>query len=220
MASSNEYTEGYGRIDPKLTDRWNQNIILNLDNNKYIIHQFEITDENTYCNSVYIDNYSNYYIQHITRNAGPYQCTSYGNLGLLIKNDNTKYKLSNKLIDNIKKIKYYPTGGGGHPNSSADNIYFDVLDIIKNIIVAQSEKITKKYIFKYQSLESSDVYIAGTFNNWEKIKMTNDNNIWKYDMDLDEGTYEYKFIINDEWKYDDKQPIITNNGIINNIVIL
>ena len=26
--------------------------------------------------------------------------------------------------------------------------------------------------------------------------MTNENNIWKYYIDLDEGTYEYKFIIN------------------------
>ena len=50
--------------------------------------------------------------------------------------------------------------------------------------------------------------------------MTNENNIWKYYIDLDEGTYEYKFIINDEWKHDEKQPIITNNGIINNIIIL
>jgi hypothetical protein len=142
MDSSNEYTEDYGRIEPKLTDCWNlSKIILNLDNNKYIIHQFEITDLNTYCKSVYIDNYSNYYINGATRNAGPYQCTSYVNHGLLIKNDNTKYKLSNKLIDNIKKIKYYYTGGGGHPNPSADNIYFDMLDIIKNIIVSQSEEI-------------------------------------------------------------------------------
>jgi len=86
---------------------------------------------------------------------------------------------------------------------------------IKNVALNK-----KSYIFKYNANESSDVYITGTFNNWEKIKMTNENNIWKYYIDLDEGTYEYKFIINDEWKHDEKQPIITNNGIINNIIIL
>ena len=86
---------------------------------------------------------------------------------------------------------------------------------IKNVALNK-----KSYTFKYNANESSDVYITGTFNNWEKIKMTNENNIWKYYIDLDEGTYEYKFIINDEWKHDEKQPIITNNGIINNIIIL
>jgi len=230
MASSNEYTEDYGRIEPNLTNFINHilfrndntdNIHFNFNirikeiysNNRYIIHQFDITDLNTYINRVFIDNYSNYYIiekgMHIQND--------------IEKIDNTKYKLSNKIIDNIKKIKYYPTTSYTNcPNPRGDTIYVDMLDIIKNIIVSQSEEIIKKHTFKYKTLklETSEVYIAGTFNNWEKIKMTNENEIWKYDVELDKGIYEYKFIINNEWKYDENQPIITNNGIINNIVIL
>ena len=155
MSTFEEYTEGYGKIEPNLINCWNENLLnynvdggnfknifSNLDNNKYIIHQFEITDKNTYCHSVFIDNYSNYYIINMTRNAGPYQCTDYRIISNpIINNNNTKYKLSNKIIDNIKKIKYYHTGMGGHPNPLADNIYFDMLDIIKNIIVSQSEEI-------------------------------------------------------------------------------
>jgi len=151
MASSNEYTEDYGRIEPNLTDFINHilfrndntdNIHFNFNirikeiysNNRYIIHQFDITDLNTYINRVFIDNYLNYYIiekgqqMHIKND--------------IEKIDNTKYKLSNKIIDNIKKIKYYTTTShSNYPNSRGDTIYFDMLDIIKNIIVSQSEEI-------------------------------------------------------------------------------
>ena len=159
MSTFEEYTEGYGKIEPNLINCWNENLLnynvdggnfknifSNLDNNKYIIHQFEITDKNTYCHSVFIDNYSNYYIINMTRNAGPYQCTDYRIISNpIINNNNTKYKLSNKIIDNIKKIKYYgTTGHGNYPNSRGDTIYFDMLDIIKNIIVAQSEEKNEK----------------------------------------------------------------------------
>ena len=152
MTSSEEYTEGYGRIEPNLTNFINHyifrddntaNINFNIrikeiySNNRYIIHQFDITDSNTYINRVFIDNYSNYYIiekgqqTHIKND--------------IEKIDNTKYKLSNKIIDNIKKIKYYgTTSHGNYPNLRGDTIYFDMLDIIKNIIVAQSDEKNEK----------------------------------------------------------------------------
>ena len=238
MTSSNEYTEDYGKIEPltityngsdlssfELNNLFNKIINDIYNSNKYIIHQFSYIDsfpgdsfnQTIRINKIYIDNYANYYGISVNRNSGMYICTSYCfGKNPIINNNNTTYKLSNKIIDIIKTI--YKNDSDGNRKNPDD--IFDILNIIKNIIVSQSDEVTKKHTITYQSLEKSDVYIAGTFNNWEKIKMTNENDIWKYDVELDKGTYEYKFIINNEWKYDETQPFITNNGIINNIVIL
>jgi hypothetical protein len=281
MASSNEYTEYYGRIDfneklirdilfnhakdNKGDDNFGispENRILNENkqifiknyetlkdlfkkNNPYLIHVIENTysekgqslDSNygnyvtfNYVEIIFIDNYCNYYIVKGYKNGIGRFKNGYLSMKItspnefIIKKQST-HKLSNDLIDDIKKIKpiqniNFQDGMKkfieNNPLYDIINIYFTLHQKNKNIIYQHK----KKHTFKYNANESSDVYITGTFNNWEKIKMTNENNIWKYDIDLDEGTYEYKFIINDEWKHDEKQPIITNNGIINNIIIL
>jgi len=79
-----------------------------------------------------------------------------------------------------------------------------------------------EYIFKYIS-NNTDVYIAGSFNNWHKIKMNYDSNnsFFHYKIKLKDGYYEYKYIINNEWIYDNNYPvIITKDGYKNNLILI
>lgn len=65
----------------------------------------------------------------------------------------------------------------------------------------------------------NDVYITGTFCDWKKrIKMNkNKNNIFEQELLLDKGKYEFKFIVDNEWKCSSYYPQIKDNrGIINN----
>lgn len=67
-----------------------------------------------------------------------------------------------------------------------------------------------------------DIYVAGSFNNWQKMKMykkSSNRNSKKYycKMILPPGIYEYKFIINGIWKYNKSLPFYKNrDGYINN----
>jgi hypothetical protein len=74
-----------------------------------------------------------------------------------------------------------------------------------------------QYTFEYTSRNNEDIYIAGSFNNWNKIKMYQYGNKYYYHTFLHYGEYEYKFFLNNEWIYNNNLPIIiTKDGIINN----
>lgn len=81
-----------------------------------------------------------------------------------------------------------------------------------------------EYIFEYFSyINNLDISVAGSFNNWNKIKMNYDNNkkIYYYKIELYDGLWEYKYIINNEWIYDQNYPIIiTREGYVNNFLII
>ena len=160
MASSNEYTEGYGRIDingkqirdilfnhakdNKGDDNFGifpENTILNENkqifiknyetlidlfkkNNPYLIHVIEnayseVRQESgfsgnnptfDYVEIIFIDNYCNYYIikgykNGVGRFSNGYMCQKKTSPDKFIIKKQSTHKLSNDLIDDIKKIK-------------------------------------------------------------------------------------------------------------------
>jgi hypothetical protein len=67
----------------------------------------------------------------------------------------------------------------------------------------------------------NDVKIAGTFNNWQPINMIKYENKWIYKINRLDKDITFKFIIDGEWKIDDnKEKMIDENGIVNNIIII
>ena len=64
-----------------------------------------------------------------------------------------------------------------------------------------------------------DVKIYGSFNNWkEGYKMKKHGFMWKITLILDSKLYQYKFFVDNEWRYDSDTFIVNNNGNINNVV--
>eukprot|EP01027_Heterolobosea_sp_BB2_P007799 GEZU01011577.1.p1 GENE.GEZU01011577.1~~GEZU01011577.1.p1 ORF type:complete len:232 (+),score=41.85 GEZU01011577.1:526-1221(+) len=64
-----------------------------------------------------------------------------------------------------------------------------------------------------------NVYIAGTFNQWrENIPMTKSGDDFIAILNVSIGKHEYKFIVDNEWKFDPTAPTVQNGGNVNNVL--
>ena len=63
----------------------------------------------------------------------------------------------------------------------------------------------KKAIFKLMAPEAQSVLLAGDFNSWNPeahpLKRTS-NGMWKINLNLSPGRYEYKFLVDGQWQND------------------
>jgi len=75
-------------------------------------------------------------------------------------------------------------------------------------------------IFQWNK-EGTDVKIAGSFNDWKPEMMIKENNKWIYKINLEQGEYIYKFIIDNVWCFNSDLPNIKDeNDNSNNIIII
>ena len=90
-------------------------------------------------------------------------------------------------------------------------------------MTVQSKSISKSkevnFIWKG---EANEVYLLGSFDNWEsKRKMDQGNNEYTKSLHLPENKYEYKFIVDGQWKHDPNSKITPDNlGGFNNVVLV
>ncbi|MFT4549324.1 MAG: 1,4-alpha-glucan branching enzyme [Pseudoalteromonas tetraodonis] len=83
----------------------------------------------------------------------------------------------------------------------------------------------KRVTFAVAAEPGSEVAVAGTFNNWQPMKLDRekvDNTGSKYikRIFLGAGRYEYKFLIDGSWSIDPKCPSWSPNeyGSLNSVV--
>ncbi len=57
-------------------------------------------------------------------------------------------------------------------------------------------------IFKYPATNAKEVYVCGTFSNWQKIRMNPSTKDFSTLVNLAEGDYEYKFLADGQWVCD------------------
>ena len=90
----------------------------------------------------------------------------------------------------------------------------------KRIVEEKKESVEKVPTTFEWSNDDNCVYLTGSFCNWNQfflMKKTEEGKS-KLTLNLPKGTHQYKFIINDEWKYNNNFPICNDNGNINNII--
>jgi 1,4-alpha-glucan branching enzyme len=83
----------------------------------------------------------------------------------------------------------------------------------------------KKVTFSINSTGAKEVILMGDFNNWNPKKhlMTQDGNgVWNKAVILPPGSYEYKFLVDGQWKEDPQNDQTRLNcfGSYNNILNL
>ena len=83
----------------------------------------------------------------------------------------------------------------------------------------------KKVTFSINSTGAKEVILMGDFNNWNPKKhlMKQDGNgVWNKAVILPPGSYEYKFLVDGQWKEDPKNDQTRLNcfGSYNNILNL
>jgi 1,4-alpha-glucan branching enzyme len=75
---------------------------------------------------------------------------------------------------------------------------------------------SKKVSFAISVPQASKVLLAGTFNNWDykstPLRKTKDS-MWKRDLALEPGRYEYKFVVDGNWITDPNN----NNRVHNSL---
>jgi len=57
--------------------------------------------------------------------------------------------------------------------------------------------------------DAKEVHVAGDFNDWKvdgASRMEGDNGVWKKALNLKDGKYRYRFVIDGEWVEDDNNP--------------
>lgn len=67
--------------------------------------------------------------------------------------------------------------------------------------------------------KADTVYVTGSFCNWkQKFIMNKNNNEFALILNLPEGSYQYKFIVDGRWQCSKYHPTYNDNGMLNNII--
>lgn len=77
-----------------------------------------------------------------------------------------------------------------------------------------AKELIKKETFQFIDPKAEEVLLLGDFTNWEKnpilLKRQNDG-IWKASVPLAPGAYEYRFMVDGQWRDDAKCPMRRGN---------
>ena len=79
--------------------------------------------------------------------------------------------------------------------------------------------------FILEDAPGKDVRVAGSFNGWKPEKQLVDkenSRVYSCRMLLEPGTYEYKFVVDGEWKLDEGNPNFAPNslGTLNSVLVV
>jgi 1,4-alpha-glucan branching enzyme len=83
----------------------------------------------------------------------------------------------------------------------------------------------RRWTFLLEAAEAKEVFLLGDFNNWspEKHPMQRDENgMWNKTVMLVPGNYEYKFLVDGQWREDPLNDRLCPNcfGTYNNVINL
>ena len=72
----------------------------------------------------------------------------------------------------------------------------------------------KSVMFTLDAPSGLDVSLAGSFNDWEPQAMTKGpDGLWRITVQLVQGTYEYRFLVDAAWREDPNNPRKTQNKL-------
>jgi len=72
-----------------------------------------------------------------------------------------------------------------------------------------------KVLFTLEAPGARQVFLAGTFNNWapnQDLMFQTDAGLWQLSVSLDDGRYQYKFVVDGNWRHDPNNPATTDDG--------
>jgi cyclomaltodextrinase len=81
-------------------------------------------------------------------------------------------------------------------------------------LLAAVPALAAQVTFSHQAPGAGGVYLAGEFNGWSDSAnpMTNTDGVWTLTLDLDPGSYQYKFVVDGSWVPDETNPNSTDDG--------
>jgi len=87
------------------------------------------------------------------------------------------------------------------------------------------EKKRRRITFSLNVPEARKVSLVGEFNNWDPKKhpmKSEGNGQWTKRVILEPGTYEYKFLVDENWMLDTKNDHsrLNSYGTLNNVIMV
>ena len=81
----------------------------------------------------------------------------------------------------------------------------------------------KKMTFFFDAPEAASVSLMGDFNQWDEKKhpmKKNANGVWEKIIMVPEGSYEYRFLVDGQWRNDPANNEVSTNsfGTVNNVL--
>lgn len=80
----------------------------------------------------------------------------------------------------------------------------------------------KRITFRIKAEPESNVFVAGTFNDWSptKTELKKKDDIFARSILLERGRYEYKFVVNGIWTVDPECAdwVPNGQGSLNNVI--
>ena len=78
-------------------------------------------------------------------------------------------------------------------------------------------------VLSFNAPDAKEVYIAGEFNNWkldENSRMEQNNGCWTKHLNLNNGKYRYRFVIDGNWSEDPANPLtqLNNYGTLDSLL--
>jgi chromosome partitioning protein len=78
----------------------------------------------------------------------------------------------------------------------------------------------REVVVQYRDPTAHDVRIAGDFNGWvpdkgvrSLIQAEEDGRVWTKILQLPPGTYQYRYVVDGEWREDPENPEVTNSPV-------
>ncbi len=83
----------------------------------------------------------------------------------------------------------------------------------------------RRWTFTLEASEAKEVFLMGNFNNWSPKKhpmQRDENGMWNKAVMLSPGNYEYKFLVDGQWREDPRNDQTCPNcfGTQNNLLNL
>ena len=89
--------------------------------------------------------------------------------------------------------------------------------------IKSKQKIKRRRVtFSFETSDAKEVILIGDFNHWNTKKTpmkSNGNGMWNKSVVIPPGRYEYKFLVDGQWKEDPQndQTCLNGFGTYNNV---
>jgi chromosome partitioning protein len=118
-----------------------------------------------------------------------------------------KYCRGSKDYNSLAKEQIYLDKDG--EDKSSDEILQSFSAKMQELVKEETETFLQTQ-FALKAPEAKNVYVTGSFNNWslgnDDYRLRRENGVWKVNVPLKPGVYEYQFIVDGVWMEDPDNP--------------
>ncbi|MFH1797738.1 MAG: AAA family ATPase [Candidatus Omnitrophota bacterium] len=127
------------------------------------------------------------------------------------------YLLKTKVRVSMKLREAAKVGRTIFETDCKSNVALDFYNLTSEILSAEGVNTSAAiHEFAFKAPEAGGVYVLGDFNGWQKAEVSRltrlENGEWSAHFILNKGTYRYKFLVDEEWIRDPKNPSAKRNA--------